>query len=1180
MIRHIIIAFLGIMVIQTMGASLQWNGENNFEGWCKGKRLECRISGGLLLLESIDRDSYILSGELNIDPKLHNRVTIRYRARGIPAFTAGQLYFENKESGFTNERVWKIPSLKGDGNWRELVLGPDSIRNPDKWYNGGNIRRLRLDMMDQEGGTIEIASIRVGNDPKSSVRKLDELAWPNEKSTIVTRTATAVVAENEPYFKGSMIRHPKDKGKTDSPGIFYFRRSFELCGKPLRAWLQYVSDDSAELYMNGRHIDTQTSWERPNVIEVTEYLKAGKNVWAMAQMNGGGAGGIFGELFILTDSGGIMKIDTDGDFKSIVATREKNWYSAEYDDRHWDSVLLQDAPPAAPWAVKLNYTDFSARQVVKEVSPYKNSYAAGEKFEARFVVEGKIPEKALSCRIRLLGDRRNILFEEFISVDKCMIQRLNGEQWTFRLAYSLPRWLNSCAMSLDLQPANLFLDGLKPMPFKYIAQLPDTQSLTSRIEKTPSGPRLMINNELIYPVIASGPLRRTDRPFGNAAINLLTAYTNYQCLWWTGVDQYDLHQIDWQVEKTLRTNPDARLIMYVYLYPPPAWGEAHKNELARFQDQSFLRKREYSFASPIARRDIEKALRVYIEHCENSPYRNRIAGYLLQSGQTTEWLGWHFNKSVRPGRMMDYSAPNRAGFKEFAAREYPGLTNIDLPSLTERLAGTGKSNILAPKDNLPAIAYNHYHSWRIADMLVYQVQAAKKILANRKVVGGYYGYLFELPGMAWGSQLGGHNALKKVIDSRSVDFLLSPPSYTVRNIGDSMGDMKPFSTLENNNIISIIEDDTRTHVSPPAGYQQTVNARQSREVMRRNMGICLARLQPLHFLAIDEVNFDFPEFAEDTGGARATGQFCYDNRVMRNAEIAVVVSESTMKYMPFESKFDNVGKRQTYKTDGSVAVGDRNSLHLTGELIAWQRSVISRIGAPVDYILAEDLKNSKKTYKLWIFLNSFAYDDEILTTIKNLRHEQTTLLWLYAPGLIYQGKADIANMKKLTGFELREISGGIIPAVKVDGRTLGLPTEIMKPAFHVAETDSARVLGRYVDSNLTGLAEKTIDRERSIFCGPHQLSVDFLQKIAKDCGIHLFCTSQDPMDANNALITLHAGTAGKKEIKLPGRADIVDVFQRKVVARNVDTFVFETPLHSSWLFYYGGDADKLLRTLK
>lgn len=1179
MIRQIIIALFCAMAIQAGDTLLEWSGDNNFDGWQTGKRLECQRVGYSLQLKTIGKDSYIISGELNIAPKFYNKVTIRYRAKDIPSLTTGQLYFENNESGFSDERVWRIPSLKGDDSWHEMVLGPNAIRNPDKWDGGGNIRRLRLDMMDQEGGTIEISSIKLGFDPKLVVLKQDEPVWPNEESTIAPQTATVTIGQDEPYFKGAMIRHSKDEGKSDSPKVFYFRRSFELLGKPNKAWLQYVADDSAELYINGRHLDTQTSWETPNVIEVTEYLKTGTNIWAMAQLNGSGAGGILGELFILTGNGEIMKIDTDMEFKSIVAGKEKNWYATEYDDCRWDGVVLQSAPPAGPWSIKLSYIDFSDYQLVQEVSHYKNSYAAGEKFEARFVVEGKIPKKPLSCRVRLLNRRNNILFEEFIPIDKIKIERLNEKQWAFHIAYILPHWLNSTAMLLDLQPSNIFLAGLKPMSFDYIGQVTAAQPLTSRVEKTLFGPRLMINDEIIYPMIASGPMRRGDRPFGNAAINLLTVYTDYQCLWWTGVDQYALHQIDWQVEKTLRTNPNAKLIMYIYLYPPPAWGEAHKNELARFQDQSFLHKREYSFASNIAKLDMEKALRVYIEHCENSPYRDRIVGYLLQSGQTTEWLGWYFNNSARLGRMMDYSAPNRAGFKEFAVREYPGLTNTDLPSISERLARTGKSNILTQEDNLPAIAYNHYHSWRIADMLVYQAQAAKKILGNRKVIGGYYGYLYELPGLAWGSQLGGHNALKKVIDSRSVDFLLSPQSYTVRNIGDTMGDMKPFRTLEDNNIISIIEDDTRTHVSPATGFQQTVNVKQSREIMRRNMGIPLVRLQPLHFLAFNQVNFDFPGFAEDTGTIMAMGQFCYNNRVTRNAEVTVVVSENTMKYMPFESEYDNVGKRQTYKADGGVTTGNRISLHLTGELIAWQRSIISRIGVPVDYILAEDLKNSKKSYKLWIFLNCFAYDDEMLAAVKNLRNEQTTLLWLYAPGLIHQGKADVGNMKKLTGFELKEASSGIIPAVIANGRTLGLITETMEPVFHVAETDSAKVLGKYVNSNLTGLAEKTISKERSIFCGPHQLNVDFLQQIAKDCGIHLFCTSQDPMDANDALITLHARTAGKKEIKLPGRADIVDVFQRKVIARDVESFSFEAPLHSSWLFYYG-NADKLLNTLK
>jgi hypothetical protein len=81
-------------------------------------------------------------------------------------------------------------------------------------------------------------------------------------------------------------------------------------------------------------------------------------------------------------------------------------------------------------------------------------------------------------------------------------------------------------------------------------------------------------------------------------------------------------------------------------------------------------------------------------------------------------------------------------------------------------------------------------------------------------------------------------------------------------------------------------------------------------------------------------------------------------------------------------------------------------------------------------------------------------------------------------------------------------------------------------------------------------------------------------------GVHRFCETDDPVEANSNLVTLHARRAGRKTLKLPGRTDVIDVFERKVVAFGVDSFSFDADLHSSHLFYYGDDATEVLEMLK
>ena len=90
----------------------------------------------------------------------------------------------------------------------------------------------------------------------------------------------------------------------------------------------------------------------------------------------------------------------------------------------------------------------------------------------------------------------------------------------------------------------------------------------------------------------------------------------------------------------------------------------------------------------------------------------------------------------------------------------------------------------------------------------------------------------------------------------------------------------------------------------------------------------------------------------------------------------------------------------------------------------------------------------------------------------------------------------------------------------------------------------------------------------------------FLQDIARRAGIKLYSQSNDPLEANDNLIAMHARSAGTKTVVLNRKCDILDVFNRQIIARNTDKFTFSAKLHESRLFYCGDDADELLKKIK
>lgn len=183
------------------------------------------------------------------------------------------------------------------------------------------------------------------------------------------------------------------------------------------------------------------------------------------------------------------------------------------------------------------------------------------------------------------------------------------------------------------------------------------------------------------------------------------------------------------------------------------------------------------------------------------------------------------------------------------------------------------------------------------------------------------------------------------------------------------------------------------------------------------------------------------------------------------------------------------------------------------------------------------------------------------------------ILWTYAPGYVSDDGNSVENMKRLTGLDFVKVSAPMDPELTLkDGQETGGLGHAIAPIFSPVGADE--VLAAYSDSR-PGLAVKRTGQATTVFSGTYRLEVPVLMSLARRAGVHLYSDSSDPVDANDRLVALHARFEGRKTIRLPRRVDVYDVFGGRMVARGVDTFTFDAPLHSSWLFYFAADAEAL-----
>ena len=822
---------------------------------------------------------------------------------------------------------------------------------------------------------------------------------------------------------------------------------------------------------------------------------------------------------------------------------------------------------------------------------------AGRKVRLRYDYRGEVPKaEFLPGTLALVTETGALKWSERIVLPLApSLVRVRDDVWALSFDYELPLYLGDGDCHVRFETPHLRAtrghEAAARLTVKRIDVDPEwAEPVRSKVVDVAGSPAFAVNGEPVYPLwgtIAYG--RRRDQPsrHSSAPLNFVTVWTRH-LEWWPCRDEFDPTDLDRLAEQHRREFPGAYFMWDISIYPPPDWRDAHPDEMARDQEGHVNTdcgdsEINFSFASQKAYDDLERVMRRVIAYLEKSPYANRIVGYRINSGHTVEWLGWD---PTRKNTILDFSPVAQKGFEAFAKERYPWITDFSVPTLAERRALDGNDVLWDQRKHARAIAYHDFYCTAVADGAIRMCRAAKDELGGRKLVGTYFGYVMTLNSGGC-NQMRAHYATKRFLDAQATDFLMSPQNYTncSRQPGSMVCDMKPFRTIQNHGMVSAIEDDTRTHNIVNPRLFQTLNEEMTVNVLRRNMGVSLCRNEPFYTYAITSgCEFDFPQFADDAAALAKAGALALAKGVRRNAEIAVVVSEEAIKSTPmyFRNGETFAGRAiQAYGNDGKVArYEETGGAKNAGWIYSYAYDEFARIGAGVDFVLAEDLADNPGDYKLYVLQSCTKLTPSLLKAAEKLRGRACTLVWTYAPGYTSNDGNSVENMKTLTGMDFVLCRDVTDPGVTLaDGRRLGgikVPPQHtpLAPIFAAAKPD--KVLGRY-SNGAAGLAEAKTDEARTIFSGSYVLEANWLREVAREAGVHVFSDSSDVFEANERFLMLHARNAGRKTIRLPRKTTVVDVFARETVAKDVDTFAFDAALHETRFFCFADDAEALLK---
>ncbi len=1123
---------------------------------------------GVLVITDIKRDHSVTYENLDINPLEYNVAKVVYCAEGFEDISNGELFYAPTGKGFENQLQWQVGGLRADGKWRETELLLSTSVAREGWESCGKVAKLRLDMTNSEGKCIKVRSLTFS---KEEVREGAQTWYWSVEGEPPKMT--------KPYFQGLMVRNQEENDKPEDGKNYPVRRSFTVKNDVQEAFLQFMGDDAAVAYVNGVKVASNINWKVPTVVEVTDKLVKGENMLAFTYRNAISYGGVLCELYVRFTNGESMRVNSDELFQ-WGASMADGWNKVGAPSEGWAPVVTMPAAPCAPWTTVLAYVNYDNPAELLSIFTDKQEYAPGETCRATLQLRGRMPLKAPLFDIVLHNETNRYEYKELTGV-KQMLEAEGGASWQYELEFKMPIYAPNGDYMVDFSTQEFMVKGEGGKAKIHYNQKPlPAERTVAEVRQLGPNAVIHVNGKPFYSIGSNGD--RLKELYAN------TISVSGHTVFWTGIDEYTFAEVDSEVESVLAGKPDAYLLMGMELYPPADWAKMYPDDMcANYEGgRGYYYRTMYSNSSKRAREDMQKTIRVFIDHCENSAYRDRIIGYRLHGGTTIEWLGWgHFHKSQR----YDYSPVAKESFKRFTAKYYPFL-NGELPTPEQTLAFDGNLLLDSKKDAL-RIAHNDFISFEEADLLAALAQTAKEAAHGRKLIGAYYGYTCFLPILTQIPETA-HLCLKKLMETKTLDFLMSPHDYNSRWIGETSADMKPITTMEQNGIVPILENDSRTNgyakkYNPkeryPGDYGQAINPWHLLQLNKRDIGIAVVRRQPFMIAPyLWSRDFQANEIAVPSRAAAVAGQWTVEHDVKRRAEIAIVVSENSFKYMPY-IRNGAFYKKRSFMFDvftGQVRKRKISGLMFTGALVTRLCQDTSYLGAPADFVLAEDLKDHIGDYKMWIFANCFAVDEAFVKAVRAIQNTDATLLWLYAPGYFQNGTDGVENMKALTGFTYRRVEGKRIPTMEWGVKVAGEPGDSMCPSFEVVPAENDEVRGAYEDNGAPCLVQRKVGRSRNIYCGINAPGNEVIKQLASEAGVRFYTDDNDAFDCNDAFFTLHACETGKKTIRFPKACDVVDVYNRMVVARNVDTFTFEAAIFTSHLFYYGEKADELLKLLK
>jgi hypothetical protein len=596
---------------------------------------------------------------------------------------------------------------------------------------------------------------------------------------------------------------------------------------------------------------------------------------------------------------------------------------------------------------------------------------------------------------------------------------------------------------------------------------------------------------------------------------------------------------------------------------PGWWADKNPDEITRYAHApdkpgefypDWRNPRQASMASRKWIADVGDMLRVLVARVENSPYAERVLGYMINTGGSEEWVYW----GAQLGWIPDYSPPALRYFQDWLRRKYgqeAWIDKVQIPLEAARRRGQPGMLRDPAKDRL-AIDYELCLSDIVADCLLSWCSVVKQATGRKRITGAFSSYLMWQTGLVNAATTNGHLGLRRLLNSPDIDFVTGITSYDNREAGGPGSFMLPVESMQRAGKYHFGESDIRTHLLKDhssirytstglLGLHPTKDVWESVDVLRREFAHHLIHGSGWWYFDMTGGWFDCPELLAEFKKQAKIAHQAVDWDMTSVADVAGIVSGSAPAYHPLWRMHDvnNYPRLLELQCDRA-----------TRELY--------RSGVLLDWLTIDDLEKDMDRYKALFFYNATWLSQKQREAVEALRRGGRAMIFVGYPGLAGDDRLDVRAAARLVGMKFklddRRANAEIAPRTyddpalrEVKGKLVLGPGAVVGPRL-VPDDDDAVVLAYWPDGAPAAAVKRTPGFTSYYFpVSPN--NPDLFRTMCRDAGCFVYSTNNDVLFANKSLLALHFVDCIQPVI-LPKACKVTNLFTGEVVADNKKWF--------------------------